>query len=140
MTGPVRLVIFEGWCVGTPPQDEAALAAPMNALEREEDPEGRWRRAANVALAGPYAGLFARLDALVLLRVPDFEAVLQWRRQQERELRARTSGGMDDAALVRFVAHYERLTRHALAVLPARADVDVALDADHRVAAIRAPR
>jgi D-glycerate 3-kinase len=32
-------------------------------------------------------------------------------------------GLMDQTALARFMAHYERLTRHALATLPARADL-----------------
>ena len=39
-------------------------------------------------------------------------------------------------ALQRFLQHYERLSRHALAVLPARADLRIVLDAQRRVAAI----
>ena len=57
---------------------EAALAAPVNALERERDPGGRWRRAVNGALAGAYAQLFAPLDRLVLLAAPGFEIVRTW--------------------------------------------------------------
>lgn len=128
--GPADVVLFEGWCVGARPQDEAALAGPVNALERDEDRDGAWRRYANAQLAGPYQDLFGRLDRLVMLQAPGFETVLAWRREQEAKLRARLTveGGdlsrtLDEAALVRFIAHYERLTRHILAEMPARANV-----------------
>lgn len=142
--GPVDVVLLEGWCVGVPPQEAGELAAPVNALEAEEDRDGRWRAWVNAQLAGPYAALFARLDRLVTLRAPDFAAVLDWRVQQEAGNRAEVAAptrAMTPAALRRFIAHYERLTRHALRVLPARADVVLELDPRREVTAIggRAP-
>lgn len=127
--GPFDVVLFEGWCVGARPQPPAALAEPVNALERDEDPRGVWRRYANDALAGPYQALFGRIGFQVLLRPPGFEAVLGWRVQQEHELRAARGGGQSDAEIARFIQHYERLTRHIDAEMPARADVTVMLDA-----------
>lgn len=129
---PCDLLIFEGWCVGAAPQDADALDVPVNALERDEDSDGTWRRAVNAALAGTYQALFARIDLLILLDAPDMATVIAWRQQQERGLRATASGAgvMDDAAVTRFVAHYERLTRHILAEMPARADLVVRLAAD----------
>lgn len=142
--GPADVVLFEGWCVGARPQAEAALAAPVNDLEREEDPEGLWRRYANARLAGPYQALFGRLDRLVLLQAPGFETVLGWRREQEAKLRTRLASGgedlsrtLDEAALARFVAHYERLTRHILAEMPRRADVLARLGADRELLELR---
>jgi len=35
--------------------------------------------------------------------------------------------------LQRFIQHYERLTRHCLATLPAQADTVFTLDENHRV-------
>jgi D-glycerate 3-kinase len=133
---PCDLLIFEGWCVGAAPQDSAALAAPVNELERDEDAKGDWRAASNTALAGAYQSLFARIDALVLLATPDFATVLVWRREQENALRVARPGPavMDDAALARFVAHYERLTRHILAEMPSRADLVVPLTVSRQVA------
>jgi len=64
----VRLVIFEGWCVGARPQPDAVLVTPVNELERTHDPSGRWRRYVNAALADGYQRLFAPIDHLVLLR------------------------------------------------------------------------
>lgn len=143
--GPADVVLFEGWCVGARPQPDAALAAPVNALERDEDGDGNgdgaWRRFANAALAGPYAALFARLDRLVLLTAPGFAVVRAWRGEQEARLRERLAAqgrdpglAMDDAALDRFVAHYQRLTEWIAEDLPGAADVVIRLDAQRRPA------
>jgi len=137
-----RLLVFEGWCVGARPQAEADLRDPVNRLEAEEDRDGRWRRFANDALAGPYQRLFARIDVLTLLAAPGFDVVMDWRLQQEEELRAAAgadaSGVMDAAQIARFIQHYERLTRHILAEMPDRADLLVRLGEDRSVLSIRA--
>jgi D-glycerate 3-kinase len=132
VSGPVDVVLFEGWCVGARAQPTADLAAPVNALEAAEDPGGVWRGCVNAHLAGPYHALFRRLDGLALLQAPSFEVVLGWRMEQERKLIARAGRGMTPEALARFVAHYERLTRWILGEMPARADVVFPLDADRR--------
>ena len=121
--GPAQVVLFEGWCVGARPQPLAALRAPLNALERDEDPDGRWRRFVNTALGTSYRSLFERHDLLALLAAPSFAVVAGWREQQEAKLRARTGGGMSPGQVTRFVAHYERLTRWILEEMPARADL-----------------
>jgi len=137
VTRPPRLIVLEGWCVGVPPQDVGALRRPVNALERDEDRDRRWRGAVNAGLAGDYARLWRRLDRLVLLQAPSFAVVGRWRDEQERSLRARGAPrALDRAALRRFLMHYERLSRHALRTLPARADIRLVLDAHRRVRAI----
>jgi D-glycerate 3-kinase len=139
-SGPLDVVLFEGWCVGTPPQADDELAAPVNTLESDEDPEGRWRAYVNAQLATVYAPLFSMLDRLVFLRAPGFEVVHAWRLEQEAGNAAAAPGAahvMTSSALERFIAHYERLTRHALRVLPARADAVLGLDAQRRVTAAR---
>ena len=127
------LLIFEGWCVGAVAQDEAALAAPINALEAGEDAEGIWRRYVNAALATEYPALFAKIDLLALLMPPDWPTVLQWRIEQEealRRARGAAAGVMNAAQLARFVSHYEQLTRHIWAEMPARADLCLPLTAE----------
>lgn len=131
--GPADVVIFEGWCVGARPQPREALRAPHNALERDEDPDDRWRSFVNTALAAAYPPLFEARDALVMLQAPDFDVVVRWREEQEEKLRARTGRGMTPAEVARFVAHYERLTRWILAEMPGRADAVFPLDAERRV-------
>jgi len=124
--GPPDLVIFEGWCLGVPPQEDVELDLPVNALERDEDADGTWRRFVNAQL-GAYAAAWARIDRLAVLLASGWEVVRAWRGQAERE-HAGAPRAMDDAALERFLAHYERVSRHALRTLPARADVLVELD------------
>lgn len=136
--GPVDLVLFEGWCVGTPAQDECELLTPLNALEAGADSDGRWRRHVNDQLRTAYARWFAQLDWLIFLQVPGFDCVRHWRWQQERETaalhgKAGGQGLMSQDQLEVFIQHYERLTRHALRVLPECADALLTLDRDHAV-------
>lgn len=131
----VDILLFEGWCLGAAPQPQSSLAEPVNALEAQEDPQGIWRKYVNDALRGPYAELFAELDMLVMLKVPDFAAVKRNRALQEDKLRARNPhapGLMDAAALERFLAHYQRLTEWMFAEMPARADILVEIDRHQR--------
>lgn len=137
----VDLALFEGWCLGVPAQAPEALAAPLNALERDEDADGRWRRWCNRALARDYPALWARMDRLLFLQPPGFGIVPAWRWQQECALQAAdpTRRGMTRAQVERFVQHYERVSRQALRTLPALADAVAPLDAA-RVPAADAPR
>lgn len=138
-----RVLLLEGWCVGALPEPEATLNKPVNALERDEDADGRWRRRANAALAGDYARLFARIDRLVLLAAPDFDVVAQWRTEQEQGLRKELGtdagplpGVMTAPQIARFVMFYERITRAMLRDVPARADLVISLDSARGISAI----
>lgn len=109
-------------------------------MEQCQDAEGIWRRYINDALATDYQRLFASIDRLVLLAAPGFDVVARWRCEQEHKLRERVmqqhgdlTRVMSDAQVREFVAHYERLTRHVLAEMPARADAVVRLDEARRV-------
>lgn len=137
--GPVDLVVFEGWCVGSTAEPGAALEQPVNALEAAQDPDGAWRRYVNDTLAASYPALFGLLDALIFLKAPDFDCVRRWRQQQEAKLAQSAAPGakgiMDGAALARFVQHYERITRHNMATLADRADVVFELGRDHGIRA-----
>ncbi|MBL8263703.1 MAG: kinase [Xanthomonadaceae bacterium] len=133
--GPLDLLVFEGWCLKVPAQDDAALRRPMNALERDEDPDGLWRRHCNDALARDYPALWARLDRLAWLHPPDFERIADWRWQQECAARAARPGhtGMSRAQVERFVRLFERVSRQAMRTLPGIADLHLRLDAQRRV-------
>lgn len=135
-TGKVDILLFEGWCVGARPQDAAALEQPLNALEAQDDRDGIWRRHVNSALATSYAQWFSLIDHLVMLKPPSFDHVLKNRLLQEHKLRAiapDAPGIMDDAAVARFVSHYERVTRHMIADLPDHVDLLYQLSAGQDV-------
>lgn len=126
VTGPIDLVLFEGWCVGARPQQDLALSVPVNSLERLEDPDQIWRRYVNKQLENDYKRLFSEIDFLIMLKIPGMPSVMEWRSKQERKLAKTSPDGykiMDTAALQRFIMHYERVTRAMLAEMPDRADL-----------------
>ena len=135
ISGPVDVLLFEGWCVGAAPQAPDKLTRPVNVLEAEEDRDAVWRTLVNHWLGEDYARLFKLIDMLVMLKVDSFDAVITNRRRQEEKLAALNPlgpGVLDEDALHRFVSHYERLTRHMLEEMPARADVVILIDRNQR--------
>ncbi len=135
VSGPIDLIILEGWCVGCTPQSDDDLLEPINSLEREEDASGEWRRYVNDQIKGSYTDLFATFDALIFLQAPSFDAVYRWRLEQEKKLAAATpnpaSRIMNCKQIAHFIQHYERLTRVNLAILPGTADVVLELNENH---------
>lgn len=136
---PVDVIILEGWCLGVEPQLETELQDAVNELE-EEDGQGVWRSYINNKLASEYRELFNALDTLLMLKAPDFAHIIDWRLQQENKLRDKSDSSadlklMDRERLIRFISHYERLTRHALETLPAKADVVYLLNDDQSIQA-----
>lgn len=136
-TQAVDLVIMEGWCVGSLPEPESALEVAVNELETNQDKDGIWRRYVQHCLAGDYQRLFAFLDALVLLKAPDFDSVYRWRLEQESKLAEKVGfdapGLMNEAQIKAFIQHYERLTRQNLKALPDKADWVLELNQEHQV-------
>ena len=133
--GRPSAVLVDGWCLGATAQAEPELAVPINALEAERDGQGVWRRAVNAELAGPYAETFARFDAVLFLKAPSFDAVLDWRCEQEAGLMGVPPAALPAerrAELAVFIRAFERITRHMLAG-GVRADVTFALNFDRTI-------
>ena len=130
VSAPMQLIFLEGWCVGLSPQRESELEVPINPMEAEQDPSLVWRREVNRQLATEYADVFGNLDALLLLQAPSFDAVFEWRWQQEQRLSKqfqqdhpdRLDPTMSRSEVADFILHYQRLTEHGLKTLPDRAD------------------
>lgn len=142
--GPYATILFEGWCVGARPQPLEELEQPFNALEREMDRDGIWRRFVNHKLATDYQELFSLLDYLVMLKVPDMACIRRWRGDQEEKLaekvqeeKGSASAIMNQAQLERFIQHYERLTSYMLHEMPSRADALYEIDDNHNIVAVR---
>lgn len=134
--GRADVVLFEGWCVGATAQQEDALNHPVNALEAREDPTGEWRSYVNRQLEHNYPPLFDLLDALIILKIPDYDKVLEWRTLQESKLKrdANAPGQvMDNEQIKRFIMHFERLTRFMMREMPRRADILLTIDQLHQI-------
>ncbi|VUD40926.1 Pantothenate kinase [Thalassocella blandensis] len=143
ISGPIQVIILEGWCVGLHAQKESDILDPINSLEINEDPTGTWRSFVNKQLQSEYQELFALIEKLVVLAAPSFACVKHWRSLQEQKLAetlaqlspAEQAGKriMSEAEVTRFISHYQRLTEHALNTLPVQADWLLALDEAHQV-------
>ena len=135
VSGPVDLIILEGWCVGSMPQSSDALMQAINLLEQNQDASGTWRRYVNEQLKGSYAALFAQLDKLIFLQAPNFDVVQQWRLEQEEKLAGSTAQSaariMSGEQIAHFISHFERLTTANLTVLPELADVVLEFNKNH---------
>lgn len=138
---PVEVILFEGWCNNSPAQSQSALQQPVNALERNEDPQGIWRQYVNEQLLEYQQRFFSRAELCIMLKADDFECVYDWRSLQEQKLQAgsrsvKQNRVMSKTELERFMQHFERISRHTLSHLPAMADVVLPVAADHSITAI----
>ena len=137
---PVKVILFEGWCVAAMPQADSELVEPVNKLEREEDPKAIWRGYANKKLAEEYQQLFSLIDRIVMLKAPGFHTVQAWRLQQEHKLRDRvtkekgdSSAVMSDEQVERFIQHYQRVTQNCFNQLPEKADELFLMDEQRQI-------
>lgn len=132
--GRPSAILIDAWCLGAVAEDAAALAEPVNALERDRDADGHWRTRVDGFVAGEYAAFADRMDAILFLKAPGFDVVLDWRCQQEADLLGVAPGDLPEAERQRlsgFIQYFERITRRMLAV-GVRAAVTVTLDRDRR--------
>jgi len=135
------VILFEGWCVGVPAQHQLALSVPASSFEFSNDNNGVWRSYVNERLGGDYVDVFKLLDRLSMLKPPCFEAVYDWRVDQEIRSVARRRQNSTDASIRgmsvkevgEFVENFRRLTCHAIEVLPDLADETWELQADRLV-------
>jgi len=130
-----EVLVLEGWCLGVQPQPPELLRQPVNDLERLEDSQSIWRQWCNEQIRRHYQPLWALVDAWMLLQPPGFAQVLEWRRQQELDLPP--AQRMSEAALQRFIQHYERLTRWQWLRPMVGRGMAIDLTEDHDIAAIR---
>ncbi|KAJ5543079.1 hypothetical protein N7535_005508 [Penicillium sp. DV-2018c] len=113
--GKVKVVIFEGWCVGFRPLDDRSLRAKWEAAVRQKETgeyNGRLGhvrfedvKAINDALK-QYNVLTDKLDALIHIDAANPRFVYEWRQEQERTLRAAKGTGMTEEQVNHFVDGY----------------------------------
>ena len=136
ITGPVDVIVLEGWCLGAQPQSEAQLELDINLLEQQEDRQGRWRSYVNDSIRDQFLPLYGRVDQWLMLKAPSFDCVFQWRLEQEQKLALITSSEMSDKVMsdvevFRFIQYCQRHTQCCLDDLPGRVNYLYELD-EHR--------
>ncbi|RAQ51120.1 uridine/cytidine kinase [Aspergillus flavus] len=111
----IKVVIFEGWCVGFRALDDQLLREKWDAavLRKEKgDYDGRLgyvpfeaAKAVNDALKD-YDLITDQLDALIHIDAQDLHFVYDWRQEQERTLLAAKGTGMTPEQVTHFVNGY----------------------------------
>lgn len=118
-SSPVRVVLFEGWCVGFRPLDPDALLSKHRAAVSallNSTPSNPYRgrlghnnlesvTTINDALRS-YDALTTQLDAFIHIDALDPLYVYRWRLEQEVGLRASRGSGMTDDQVKEFVDGY----------------------------------
>ncbi|KFX94212.1 hypothetical protein O988_06425 [Pseudogymnoascus sp. VKM F-3808] len=102
----VKVVIFEGWCVGfrslSPREIEAKQAAPSTTLHKHQLENLLF---VNDKL-GAYDVMTYALDAFIHIDAEETSFVYEWRLEQEAALRRACGRGMTDEEVRRFVDGY----------------------------------
>jgi D-glycerate 3-kinase len=116
-TGPVSIVLFEGWCVGFQPLVSDELASKHSAaVEQLNQPGTNYRgrlgynslesvTAINEALKR-YSELWSYFDTFVHIDAADPLFVYKWRLQQEATTKREKGAGMTDEQVENFVNGY----------------------------------
>lgn len=117
-------LLFEGWMIGVRPlPDPSVLSSRLATFS-------------NRALDA-YLPLWARLDALWVLRPTEADASIGWRQRAEDERRRAGRGAMSDAQIEDFVRYFQRALPPELFMEPLRqlplTDWTLHLDRTHRV-------
>lgn len=134
----IDIILFEGWCIDAKPQHASLLKQSINNLEKNKDSDLVWRQYINKQLENDYQALFSLIDKLIMLKIPSFDNVLEWRELQENKLKDNStditaSHTMSPQELKQFIMHFERITRHSLNEMPNRADVVIEIDNEHQI-------
>jgi len=135
ITEPVDIIVIEGWCLGSEPQDKSALHRPINDLEEQYDLDGIWRHYVNQQLHN-YTPLFSLIDTWVMLKAPSFDCVFNWRHEQEKKLKMALNtdmATMNDDEIAHFIKHYQRITEHTLNTLPSKVNYMFELDEQREI-------
>ena len=131
-----EIVILEGWCVGAKPQTNSLIRKPINILEKYEDRDLIWRKYVNEKLKKEYKKLFAMIDYLIFMKVPNFNMVFKWRLLQENKLRKKPylrTKVMSYNEIKRFIMFYQRITLQMIKDLSKSASVVMLLKKNHEI-------
>jgi D-glycerate 3-kinase len=129
--------------VGAKAVAESELEIPINELEQNHDQNATFRKYANENLSIKYAQWFEMIDLLIMLQVPGFEQVAEWRWVQEKKLAEKYSEEitnnriMTEAETRFFISHFERITRQMLKEMPQNADLIFGINKSHAIKRIK---
>ena len=95
-----------------------------------------WRKHVNEKLKKEYKNLFAMIDYLIFMKVPNFNMVFKWRLLQENKLRKKSylkTKVMSYNEIKRFIMFYQRITLQMIKDLSKSASVFMLLKKNHEI-------
>lgn len=110
--GKPDVIILEGWLVGAVAPSDFSDSDPINDIELS-DQGSAWRRYQQQLLDRSYSKLWDSFDAFIHIKGPGFEAVFDWRKQQEASNLKIDEDHLSNERikwLNDFIQHYQRLT------------------------------
>ena len=129
-------VLFEGWCVGIPPLSASELqricrkqGIPLDHM----DPTGKHQQVV-LRFLKHYQPAWAQMDRLIQLQPDSSGFHLQWRLQQEKELREKKRGGMSPQEVKRFTEPYLPFTYACYEKV--KPDVKILINKEHTLYAM----
>ncbi len=135
------VILIDSWIWNVEPPSAHNLIQPLNEREKNDDPNGVWRKASAQALGRGYPELFAQAEKWVLFEPPSWEATVRFREEQEEGNRAALSEAerkIREAgpAVRHFLELFQRWS-----TLPhtGEPDVRIGLDESHRATLIQSP-
>lgn len=131
-----EIIILEGWCVGAKPQSNSIIKKPINALEKYEDQDLKWRKYVNKKLNNEYRNFFKMIDHFIFMKIPNFKMVFKWRLLQENKLKKKSHINkkiMSSNEIKRFIMFYERITLQMVKDLSKSASIVMFLKKNHQV-------
>ncbi len=126
-----NVILLEGWCVGCNPLIN--IDSPINQLECDSDPDGRWRKYIDKCIRDQYMRLWRKIDFYVYVSIPCFGNIVPWRLQQA----IGNGEKWTTEDIQRFVAFFERITRQMMRPEGRmKADIVIHVDTEHRIASM----
>ena len=96
----------------------------------------KWRKYVNKKIKKEYKKLFAMIDNIIFMKIPNFKIVFKWRLLQEDKLRKKSHLSkkiMSYNKIKRFIMFYERITLQMLKDLSKSASVVMLLKKNHEI-------
>ena len=115
-TGTPKIIIVEGWLIGADAARPNEDWSPLNSVEKLPLAD-EWQAYQNEQLAGPYRNLWDLSPYFFHMNAPSFNAVLNWRVEQEETTLGLEKGKLSSERkewVSNFIQYYERITRRML--------------------------
>lgn len=130
-----KVVILTGWCLGAVPESIEDLSVCLNAVERELDPEGVFRKLVKERISEEQQPLQKLIDRWVLFEAPNTGVVLEWLLADEAERReqGKPRANRTDSEIHDYVGLIERTLRDVKLSIAYHADFVFELKRDRSI-------